>query len=348
MTRWLQRFLIIIPMGLAMIPAAAQEFSFGPGRGVTYTSQNATLGLGGRIQARHTYDEESELSNFNIPRLRLALRGSLYDNIRWEFQSDFARDRQTTLKDGLIEYGFSDLFNVRIGQYKVRFDRQQLESSGRQTFADRALAAGSLGLGRDVGILVHGRTDNRMLQYSAGIFNGGGEGGANVSDRGHMLVGRVSLNPLGDFGLSQGDIGHSDRHLIFIDFAFAQRPDEGESFDGTTRFVGGAGYRYSGFYLAGEYYNSSTSDDISSDGYYAQASYTVVKNLLEIAARYSAFDPNTDVDNNLRSEIMGGVNVFLHGLGHNLKLTGDVAILKNEAVSDNSTIRTRLQAQLVF
>jgi phosphate-selective porin OprO and OprP len=338
-------FLICLTFTLT---AASQVTSVGPGRGISFSAENVSVRSGGRIQVRHTYDGESELSNFNVPRLRLALSGSLYTNWKWEFQSDFARDRQTTLKDGLVEYAFSDQFNIRFGQYKVRFDRQQLESSGRQTFVDRALAAGNLGLARDVGLLVHGRTDNRVFQYSAGIFNGSGEGQANVADRGHMLVGRISINPLGDFGLSQGDIGHSDKHLVFIDFAFAQQPDEEESFEGTTRFVTGAGYRYSGLYLAGEYYNRKTGTDVTSDGFYAQASYTVIKNELEIAARYSQFDPNTDIDNILRTELMGGVNLFFNGLGHNLKLSGDVAFLKNEAVSDDSYFRTRVQVQLVF
>jgi phosphate-selective porin OprO and OprP len=344
-----QRLLVALLLSIGLTYAAvSQGTSIGPGRGISFTGENVSVRLGGRVQIRHTYDEESELSNFNIPRIRLALSGSLYSNWKWEFQSDFARNRETTLKDGLIEYAFSDQFNLRFGQYKVRFDRQQLESSGRQTFVDRALAAGSLGLGRDVGLLMYGRTDSRVFQYSAGLFNGGGEGGANVADRGLMLVGRLSLNPFGDFGLSQGDLGHSDKHLVFIDIAYAQQPDEGESFDGTSRFVAGAGYRFSGIYLAGEYYNRKTSADVTSDGFYAQAGYTVIKNALELAARYSTFDPDTDTDNNIRSEIMGGVNLFFNGLGHNLKLSADVASLKNEAVGDDSYLRTRLQVQLVF
>ncbi|MGC9316284.1 MAG: porin, partial [bacterium] len=233
-------------------------------------------------------------------------------------------------------------------QFKVRFDRQQFESSGRQTFVDRSISAGSLGIGRDVGVLFHGNAADKKVQYSAGVFNGGGEGGFNSPERGHMLVGRVSVNPLGDFGLAQGDIKSSDKHLIFIDAAFAQRPDDEESFEGTTKYVFGAGYRYSGIYIAGEYYGQNTSAEISSSGLYAQASYMVIPQKFELAGRYSTVDPNSDSDDDLRSEIMGGFNVFFHNLGHGLKLTGDVAMLKDEADSDDSHLRTRLQIQGVF
>ncbi|HDR90884.1 MAG TPA: hypothetical protein ENN75_01410, partial [candidate division Zixibacteria bacterium] len=215
-------------------------------------------------------------------------------------------------------------------------------------FVDRSISAGSLGIGRDVGVLLHGHASSKKIQYSAGVFNGGGEGGSNTPERGHMLVGRVSVNPLGDFGLSQGDIKPSDKHLIFIDAAFAQRPDDEESFEGTTKYVFGAGYRYSGIYIAGEYYGQNTSAEITSSGLYAQASYMVIPQKLELAGRYSMVDPNADNDDDQRSEIMGGFNVYFRNLGHSLKLTGDVAMLKDETAGDDSQLRTRLQIQGVF
>ncbi|HHS49898.1 MAG TPA: hypothetical protein ENN07_02165 [candidate division Zixibacteria bacterium] len=345
-----KKFAAIIAIALIVtaFSATAQEVKVAPSKGIAFSADNVSLNIGGRIQVRHTYDGESEHSNFNIPRIRLALKGSIYQSWKWEFQSDFAKKDGTTLKDGLLEYTASEAFSIRAGQTKVRFDRQQLESSGRQTFVDRSIASRSLGMGRDVGVLVHGRFAEKKIQYSAGVFNGGGEGGSNVAERGHTLVGRVSFNPLGDFGLVQGDIKPSDKHLVFIDLAFAQQPEAEESFEGSTRYVFGAGYRYSGIYIAGEYYGRGTSDDIKSDGLYAQASYMVAPEKFELAGRFSTVDPNKDGDDDVRTEIMGGFNVYFNKLGHSMKLTGDVAMLKNEAVSEDSELRTRLQLQIVF
>ncbi len=334
------------------LTAFAQEMTVQPAKGIVFKNDNVSFQIGGRIQARHTYDGEAELSNFNIPRIRLALKGAIYGNWKWEFQSDFARNRAATLKDGLIEYAGSDAFNVRFGQFKARFDRQNLESSGRQTFVDRAVAAGRLGMGRDVGVLVHGHFSNKAVQYSAGLFNGGGEGGANVAKRGHLMVARVSLNPLGDFGLAQSDISGSKKHLIFIDAAIAMRGENEEMGEASDRrMVFGAGYRFAGIYLAGEMYSRTAKlagAEVKSDGFYGQASFMVVPKCFELAARYSAFNPNKDADNVNQIEIMGGFNIYFHALGHSMKLTGDVAQLKNEAKGDDSHLRTRLQMQVVL
>jgi len=334
------------------VSAAAQKVDVKPSKGIAFKGENSALQIGGRIQARHTYDGEKELSSFSTPRVRLALKGTIYKNFKWEFQSDFAKKGAATLKDGLVEFAHSSAFNVRFGQYKIRFDRQQLESSGRQTFVDRALAAGRLGLGRDVGVLVHGSFAEKKIQYSTGLFNGAGEGGANIANRNHMIVGRLSFNPMGDFGLSQSDIKPSKKHLIFLDAAIAHQPEDDDKTEpADTRMVGGAGYRNGGIYLAGEYYmrtQEAQGVKTESSALYAQAGLMVVPEKLEFAARYSTFDPNTDVDDNIQSEIMGGINFFFNKLGHSMKLTVDAAMVKDQAKGDDSYFRSRVQFQLVF
>jgi len=332
--------------------AAAQEIGVKPAKGVAFKGEDVALQIGGRIQVRHTYEAETELANYSIPRLRLALKGSMYKNWKWEFQSDFAKKGQTTLKDGLIEYAHSSALNVRFGQYKVRFDRQQFESSGRQTFVDRSVAAGRLGLDRDVGVLVHGSLSNKKFQYSAGLFNGGGEGGANIAKRGPLFVGRLSVNPLGDFGLSQGDIKPSKKHLVFFDLAVAHQSEDDDKTEGAdTRFVGGAGYRFGGLYLVGEYYNRSQkrqSVETKSSGLYGQGSFMVVPEKFELAVRYASYDPNTDVDDDIQTEIMAGFNVYFNKLGHSMKLSADLAQVKDEKKGDDSHLRSRVQVQVVF
>jgi phosphate-selective porin len=333
------------------VAVAAQETRLQPGKGVSFKSDdgNATLNIGGRIQVRHTYEENSDSSYFNVPRLRLALKGTLYRDWSWEFQSDFANRNSTTLKDGFIERSFGPEVAVRAGQFKIAFDRQQLESSGRQTFVDRNIASSFLGKGRDAGLQAHGGFMSRKIQYQAGVFNGTGEGVANTNT-GHMAVARVSVNPLGDFGLSQGDIKPSAKPLVFADLAAYHSQDSGGSLDGTTGLAIGAGVRMAGAYAAGEYFRRETSTGQKADGFYAQASYLLVPEFLELAARFAQADPDTDLADNTRTETTGAVNVLFNKAGHGLKLTGDVSLLADEAKTgdDKNNIRSRVQFQLVF
>jgi phosphate-selective porin OprO/OprP len=336
---------------LPLVPAGAQEARLQPGKGVSFKSEDgsATLNLGGRIQARYAYEDNGDSSTFSIPRLRLALKGTLYGSWNWEFQSDFAKHEKTSLKDGFIERSFGPALAVRGGQFKVAFDRQQLESSGRQTFVDRNIASGTLGKGRDAGVQAHGGFMNKMIQYQAGVFNGTGEGGTNTN-AGHMVAGRLSLNPLGDFGLSQGDIKPSAKPLVFVDLAAYQDLDAGGTTDGTTGLALGAGAKWAGAYGAAEVFRRETSAGAVANGFYAQASYMLVPEFLEAAARYAQVDPNADAGGDLRTETTGGLNVYFDKAGHGLKLNADVSLLTDDAKTGDlkNNTRTRAQFQLVF
>ena len=88
--------------------------------------------------------------------------------------------------------------------------------------------------------------------------------------------------------------------------------------------------------------------ETKSSGLYGQGSFMVVPEKFEIAVRYASYDPNTDIDDDIQTEIMAGFNVYFNKLGHSMKLTGDVAMLKNEAKGDDSRLRSRIQVQVVF
>ena len=47
----------------------------------------------------------------------------------------------------------------------------------------------------------------------------------------------------------------------------------------------------------------SDGDTVDSDGFFTQAGYFVIPKKLEIAARYSMFDPDNDVSDDLRGNI---------------------------------------------
>jgi phosphate-selective porin OprO and OprP len=105
---------------------------------------------------------------------------------------------------------------------------------------------------------------------------------------------------------------------------------------------------------------------LKSSGYYVQAGYTVLPKTLEIAARYSAYDPNTtswesatdtSAKHDKRTEISGAVNYYLYK--HGLKLQAELSSQGREErslaagalPSDYKKLNNligRVQAQVIF
>jgi hypothetical protein len=201
-----------------------------------------------------------------------------------------------------------------------------------------------------MGVQARGGFMSRKIQYNAGVFNGSGEGVPNTNT-GHMAVARISLNPLGDFGQSQGDVKASPAPRFFVDVAAYHAQDSSlGSLDGTTGVAVGAGVKLAGAYATGEYLRGIPQTGGEADGFYAQASYMILPDFLEAAVRYAQADPDTDADDDRRTETTAAASVFFNRTGHNLKLTGDVSLLTDEANAgdDKDDIRSRVQLQLVF
>ncbi len=344
----------------SVLIANAQEIKVQPAGGIAIANPEgtATLMMNGRMQIRHTYEElsgEPDVNNFSVARMLLGVKGSVY-SWRYEAQAEFAKREAVTLTDAFVERSLMPGLDLRVGQFKAAYDRQQLESSGRQTHVERNIASREFGKGREVGVQIKGATLERELQVSAGIFNGEGAGRANAGS-GNMFLGRVSWNPLGDFGLSQGDLKPSPSPRIFLDGAAyysvdGHRDAFGEAVDEAAA-TAGAGLRYAGAYVTGEYFHrarraSAMDPATTSNGWYAQANYMLVPQRLEAAVRHARIDPDRDASGNLREETTGGINVFFDDKGHAIKATFDVSWLADESPLVTDHLRTRAQLQLSF
>jgi phosphate-selective porin len=105
-------------------------------------------------------------------------------------------------------------------------------------------------------------------------------------------------------------------------------------------------------YLLGEAESERTAAHslLRAQGFYAQAGYMVIPKTMEVAIRYSYFDPNRSVSNDLITEQIGAVSYYFNK--HNLKLQGDVANIHTQT-SANPTKPTddmqyRVQVQMIF
>lgn len=157
------------------------------------------LGVFGDYRANRS---ESTASSFNIRRLRLYFMGHLFDpDFKYYIQmrAETAENAQSPGSLSLMDVNFTSThvpwMNVQFGQYKVYFNRSQINSTASMQFAERALVQDAFtasGLDRrDVGITIMNDEELFPVNYYFGVFNGAGP----------------SFNRLGSFGSEQATEG---------------------------------------------------------------------------------------------------------------------------------------------
>ena len=378
-------------MGYVHAAAAAQTAPAGPpttvdasGGGVTITSGVNSLTIGARAQFRWTVDKREEFdadragtgvghadgafSQFDVPRMRVALSGGAFRVwLRYVFQFDFSRtsgEGASKVKDALIEFRPTGTpYRIQAGQFKVPFGLQQLTSSGRQQFVDRAITDAKFVPAREMGVMVGGTAAGRKLGYEGGVFNGSGESTRQTRES-PLWVARVFFNPLGVYGLSEGSsevsgppvlhVGAAVRHGAQIrgrtPAGIVQDADDQTGFDiefayKAPRFYSTAEF----FWMTDEQANPIALADLRSQGYHAQAGVMVVPSRAELAVRYARIEGDSSRDDSAVRELRGAFGYYWRG--HNLKLQADIgqvgydagfAALSSRARAGLPTVGTRL------
>ena len=156
------------------------------------------LGVFGDYRANRS---ENYASSFNVRRLRFYFMGHLFDpDFKYyiQFRSETAENAQTPGALSLMDMNFTSTHfkwaNVQLGQYKVYFNRSQINSTASMQFADRSLVQDAFtasGLDRrDIGITIMNDEELFPINYYVGVFNGAGP----------------SFNRLGSFGSEEATI----------------------------------------------------------------------------------------------------------------------------------------------
>ena len=324
--------------------------------GPTFQSGNNSLTIGARVQLRYTADDREEFDadlvgegdgeedglshSFDIARMRVGFKGGMWKPwLKYEFQFEFNRtsgDSSSKVKDAYLEFDRAKLATLRVGQFKTPFSLQELISSGRQQFVDRAITNLKFAPARDTGVMLTGVTDEKFFGYAAGIFNGSGESRAQ-DDEGLLYVGRVWFDPLGEYKLAESALDHPEEPILH--FGLGLRTGE------VTRGLSSVGvfeepndetaynlefaYRQKWFSATAEYFgmsdeqeNPTSADDVDSNGWHAQVGFMVVPKKFELGLRYAAIEPDESVDDADVTETRLVAGYYWQG--HNLKLQGDV------------------------
>jgi len=326
-----------------------------------------------RVQTRLSWETSNgfdELSDdemaFAIQRARLTMKGHAFnEDITYKFQTDYGKGN-ASLKDFFVNVRFSKSLHLRVGQWKRPFSRQQMTSSGKQEFVDRAITDKGFGSGRDIGFAVHNNYEKSpTFEWVIGVFNGTGvksslsgdvavdvstgEGDitkgkfSNVPDQFNpTVVARVGYNHAGIKGYSEADLeGGSFRFSVGAS-AWADLNILDDSKDMEFKAQGDFIMKLSGMSASGAFYYDDAS---KATGFHAQLGYVLAKKYQPVL-RYARLNP--DGDDNDTQEIAGGLSVYLYG--HKLKWQTDVAArIQDVAGADAQTeYLVRSQLQLSF
>lgn len=184
----------------------------GLGEGVTLITPDGDLRfqVRARAQVRATFDaldgEDATLS-LVARRVRLALRADapklkvgVYLQLGFA-PGDLDPAAPNIVRDALITWTPSPAFQLRVGQTKVPFNREQTGSSSALAFVDRSVVNGELSLDRDLGLQVflNQLDGDGHLGLQLGVFGGDGRNVANT-DLGLLYTARLEykLDPRGD------------------------------------------------------------------------------------------------------------------------------------------------------
>lgn len=377
-----------------------KPFDYKLGKGFTFTSANEKfqLSLGGRMQFRYTFTDfdtadfntKSDSSTWDAKRIKLFLSGYAYTkDLTYKLELDVRQAGSSKmLEDAFLNYKFLNEAQLRVGQYKTPFARQELTSDGALSFVDRSPVVDAFKPSYDLGAMAHGKVADGIAEYNLGVFGGLGKTTPRVSNN-NMFIARVAVNPLGDMPYNEPDFERSKKPLLSIgaNYFLNTLQRTGTNFEGAaSNYAGSSGWLGSqvsyittadkqkvdvnsyGFdlafkwmglalqseYLLGQAENQITKKLLRAHGFYAQTGYMILPEL-EAAVRYSYYDPNRDVSNDLKTEVIGAVSYYFNK--HNLKLTADVGSIhtqngktdpytKKKVPTDD--MQYRLQAQIIF
>lgn len=318
---------------------------------------------------------DNSQNTFEGRRLRMKIGGHAYQPwLKYYFEVDLQPTRNVTndsarassrVIDWRADIAKYDFLGLRVGQWKINYNRERVDSSGRQQFVERSIANRVFTIDRQVGAQLQGRLFKGTaadMRYWAGVYTGEGRGVRN-EDNNLMTMARLQWNFLGrDLKWRQTDVEFTEKPTGSFSLATASNTGrctrwssggcgnldgfssvgggENNQYD-VNQWTQGSAFKYRGFSWQQEYHRKKVDDNIRGaafsgelTGGYMQTGY-FFHNLipafpkeLELATRYAFVEePNENNldEDNKRKEFTVAANWFMSG--HNNKLTADFSHL---------------------
>jgi phosphate-selective porin OprO/OprP len=177
----------------------APVFEAGP-KGVSFSSADGhnSVRLRSSIQAdgRFFVDNESKATDrFDLRQARIWLEGRFWRYFDYKLMPDFGSN-QTLLADAYVDVHYFPYASLNVGKQKTPISLERLQGDSDGNFMERAYPT-YLASNRDIGVKLHGsfaRPGEKVqyagpidfrnfFTYEVGVFNGGGDNGADNTDK---------------------------------------------------------------------------------------------------------------------------------------------------------------------
>jgi hypothetical protein len=355
---------------LAQGGAAGANASYTKGTGFKLATGDGLfeLNIGGFFQFEFTASDNDNMrdtNSFNVDENFVILQGHAFDpNLTYYIEAEFDG---MVLRDAYFDYVVSDWANMRMGQFKVPFGRQNWTHESDYEFMERAAVCGVFNMDRDVGISLFNTMDlegagDTIVEYNVGIMNGEGRGSSANDNNRVAWYARAGLYPMGYIDYSEGDFAGDDEMKFGIAGTYGRHkthprpiiPGMGSMSATIDGWQGDAVFTWSGFFLTGEWFDTEIdygggAPGLDTQGWYVQAGYMIPDSKIEIVGRYG----RTDFDNAYDMD-MSGKRVFAHEMdewtagvnyymdGHNLKIGAYVGQMESTFYSADDAKTTFL------
>jgi phosphate-selective porin len=328
---------------------------------------NNFLWFGVRLQTRWSNSEvtqddlpgapSSSDSDFALNRGRLKLGGHLFSPAFTIYSEHDIVDNR--LLDLRATYKFTDWLSIRIGQWKSEFNRERIDSSGKQQFVERSVVTPWFTIDRQQAIMASGRVGKGSrgdTSYWFGWLSGAGRGG-DTSDADGLWLGRAQWNFNGRvLGFSQSAIGRPGEPAGSVAVAAVTGRSGYTAFSSAgggqlPGFVDGepdqyrleqvmleTAYQHGGFSWQQELHWKSIDDSLNGE----TRRLISFPEPLELAIRFARVDPDRDLGDDTEKEYTLASNWFFKG--HRNKLTLDLSrVIRRQAPETDTSNRIRLQ-----
>lgn len=299
-------------------------------------------------------------AGFRIRRALFLANGTVGGRFDYRFRIDAAKllsfndgdgkgqlAQKPILDDAQISTKIADPLQIAVGQWKVPFTASQLASDTTILFIDRPLPIDGAKYGdlkltgfswsREAGAAALGSFADKRVETQVGVFNGDGANVWPTTDPAPLLVGRLSLAPLGELKYDEVDFAHgAARFAVGLGATLERTPafDDQGARDGATQDLrAGADLRFaaSGLTINGEILYgllspADGSDPTRSLGAYGQIGYYLPVGLAP-GVRWSRLDPSLDAKDDGLTQLEAVVSAFApdpnkpgETLGHKAKI----------------------------
>ena len=367
--------------------AESHRFLSYGGKGFIFSdpSGNYLMNLEFRGQFRLSYPTDTDpisLSDYQDEQVKLGVRRARLKVGGHSFKPWFKYYLEyelfsSNLLDFRLMYEKVPWLKIKVGQWKVQYNRERIISSGKQQTMERSILTRAFTVDRQQGVSVFGHLEGEGManfNYWFSVFMGTGRGNPVNDDNHLMYMTRLQWNFMGEslkFSSSDLEFHEDFTGLLAIAGVTNRSPytrfsqsggGQLEGFDPgdagqyrVNQLMQESAGKYKGFSWQQElhykqirdYVNGTVTDmagNLIQAGYFFHHLWDVIPDNVEFYGRQAFYLTDLNVSDQLQKEVSFGFNWFIQG--HRIKLTAEASHLSSDFVSQGTMDGWRYRFQL--